>query len=53
MDVHEYQAKGVLEKYGIKVPPYGIASSKLEAEKVVKDLDLEQCLHHPVAGAAQ
>ncbi|MBB63767.1 MAG: ADP-forming succinate--CoA ligase subunit beta [Waddliaceae bacterium] len=42
MDVHEYQAKGVLEKYGIKVPPYGIASSKLEAEKVVKDLDLEQ-----------
>ena len=38
MNIHEYQAKDLLAKYGIPVPPGGVATSAEEAEKVAVDL---------------
>jgi succinyl-CoA synthetase beta subunit len=44
MNVHEYQAKEVLKKYGISIPAFGIASTREEAEQVVKDLSLKEAV---------
>ncbi len=38
MNIHEYQAKGLLDKFGVAVPKGGIAYTAEEAEKVAKDL---------------
>jgi succinyl-CoA synthetase beta subunit len=38
MKIHEYQAKGVLKKYGVAVPRGEMASSREEAEAVAKNL---------------
>ncbi len=38
MNIHEYQAKELLGKYGIPVPAGGVATSVEEAEKVAVDL---------------
>ena len=32
MNLHEYQAKALLQEYGIPIPPGGIAASAAEAE---------------------
>ena len=40
MNTHEYQAKQILKKYGVPIPPFGVASSVHEAEKVVDALHL-------------
>jgi succinyl-CoA synthetase beta subunit len=42
MNTHEYQAKEILKKYGMPIPPFGVAKSIGEAEKVIEDLSLEQ-----------
>ncbi len=42
MNLHEYQAKQILADYGIPIPDYGIASTKQEAEKICKSLNLSQ-----------
>jgi succinyl-CoA synthetase beta subunit len=38
MNIHEYQAKGVLRKFGVAVPDGGVAYTADEAEKVAKGL---------------
>ena len=39
MNVHEYQAKGLLRSYGVAVPPGGLATTPAEAEEVARGLD--------------
>ena len=38
MNIHEYQAKGLLKSYGVVVPNGGVAFSVEEADKIAKDL---------------
>ncbi|MDA0787322.1 MAG: acetate--CoA ligase family protein, partial [Proteobacteria bacterium] len=38
MNIHEYQAKGLLEKFGVSVPRGAVAYTPDEASKVAKDL---------------
>ncbi len=38
MNIHEYQAKGLLAKYGVAVPRGGVATSPEQAEAVARDL---------------
>jgi succinyl-CoA synthetase beta subunit len=38
MNIHEYQAKGLLAKYGVAVPRGGVAYTVEEAETMAKDL---------------
>ncbi|MCW0182675.1 ADP-forming succinate--CoA ligase subunit beta [Zavarzinia sp.] len=38
MNIHEYQAKALLAKYGVAVPKGGVAYTPEEAEKVARDL---------------
>ena len=38
MNIHEYQAKSLLAKYGVPVPKGGVAYTVDEAEKVAKEL---------------
>jgi succinyl-CoA synthetase beta subunit len=38
MNIHEYQAKSLLQKYGVAVPKGGVAYTPQEAEKVAKGL---------------
>jgi succinyl-CoA synthetase beta subunit len=38
MNIHEYQAKGLLAKFGVTVPRGGVAFTPDEAEKLAKDL---------------
>ncbi len=38
MNIHEYQAKGLLAKFGVTVPQGGVAFTPEEAENVARDL---------------
>jgi succinyl-CoA synthetase beta subunit len=38
MNIHEYQAKSLLKRYGVAVPRGGVAYTAQEAEKVAKEL---------------
>ncbi len=40
MNLHEYQAKKILKKYGVPIPEFGVASSVEEAKKVADELQL-------------
>lgn len=40
MNLHEYQAKKILKKYGVVIPEFGVAASRQEAQKVVDELHL-------------
>ncbi len=44
MNLHEYQAKKVLKKYGIPIPKFGVASNVEQAKQVVKELGLEKAV---------
>lgn len=44
MNIHEYQAKEILESYGVPIPPFGIASKNHEVEKVVHKLGLKEAV---------
>ncbi len=44
MNVHEYQAKGLLKKYGVAVPEGGVAYTPGEAEKVAAGLGGGVCV---------
>lgn len=44
MNTHEYQAKEILAKYGVKVPPFRIVSTMEEARSAVEMLGLEQAV---------
>ncbi|NCF81495.1 MAG: succinate--CoA ligase subunit beta, partial [Proteobacteria bacterium] len=38
MNIHEYQAKQLLAKYGVSLPRGGVAFTPEEAEKVAGDI---------------
>ena len=38
MNIHEYQAKSVLAKFGVAVPRGGVAYTPAEAEQVAQSL---------------
>ncbi len=42
MNIHEYQSKELLSKYGVKVPTGKVASSEEEAEQIAKDLGVSK-----------
>ncbi len=44
MNLHEYQAKQILADYAIPIPDFGIASTKSEAEKILRSLGLQQAV---------
>lgn len=44
MNLHEYQAKKILKKYGLPIPEFGVASSSQEARRVVDDLRLDEAV---------
>ena len=44
MNLHEYQAKEILKRYGIPIPAFGVASSAAEAERVADHLGLHQAV---------
>jgi succinyl-CoA synthetase beta subunit len=39
MNIHEYQAKEILARYGVPVPPGAVAETSKDAEAIIKDLD--------------
>jgi succinyl-CoA synthetase beta subunit len=41
MNLHEYQAKKILKKFGIPIPDFGVASSVEEAKRVAEELQLD------------
>ncbi len=41
MNLHEYQAKKILKRYGIPIPDFGVAETVEEAIRVGKELGLE------------
>ena len=44
MNVHEYQAKEVLKKYGVPIPAFGVASKVHEVEKCIGQLGLKEAV---------
>lgn len=44
MNTHEYQAKEILARYNIAIPPFGVAGSAPEVEKIIKDLGLKEAV---------
>ena len=44
MNLHEYQAKELLEAYGVPVPPFRVAREHQEVEKIIRDLRLKQAV---------
>lgn len=44
MNLHEYQAKLVLRKYGIPVPDFAVISDVSELKEIVEDLDLNEAV---------
>lgn len=44
MNTHEYQAKQILQKYGMPIPPFGVASNMKEVENVISQLGLTEAV---------
>jgi succinyl-CoA synthetase beta subunit len=44
MNLHEYQAKMLLEQVGIPIPKFGIASTRGEAVKIIEELQLQEAV---------
>ncbi|HSX38685.1 MAG TPA: ADP-forming succinate--CoA ligase subunit beta [Chlamydiales bacterium] len=44
MNLHEFQAKKILKRFGIPIPEFGIASTVEEAKKIADELDLNQAV---------
>lgn len=44
MNTHEYQAKEILKKYGIPIPPFWVASSLEQVEKILHENQLQQAV---------
>ncbi|MBN4066847.1 ADP-forming succinate--CoA ligase subunit beta [Simkania negevensis] len=42
MHLHEYQAKKLLQKYRVPIPPFGVAASAEEAVRIAERLSLEE-----------
>jgi len=44
MNTHEYQAKKILQKYGIPVPPFRVVSSLREVQNAIDDLGVSEAV---------
>lgn len=44
MNTHEFQAKEILQKYGIAIPPFGVASSLEQAKEILDKLGLQKAV---------
>lgn len=44
MNLHEYQAKLILMEEGVPIPPFGVAASRKDVEKVIRDLHLKEAV---------
>lgn len=44
MNLHEYQAKKILKRYGIPIPDFGVACSVEEAKQIAVDLELDSAV---------
>lgn len=44
MNIHEYQAKEILMKYGIPIPDFGVASNDKEVQEVIDALHLKEAV---------
>lgn len=44
MNTHEFQAKQILEKYNIPIPPFRVISDFSDLEKVMDEMNLEQAV---------
>lgn len=44
MKTHEFQAKYILEKYGIKIPPFRVVTTLEEAKKAIENLSLDEAV---------
>jgi succinyl-CoA synthetase beta subunit len=44
MNLHEFQAKKILKRYGIPIPDFGVAASIEEAERIGEALQLDQAV---------
>lgn len=44
MNIHEYQGKEILRKYGVAVPNGKVAYTPAEAEEIAKELETEVCV---------
>jgi len=44
MNLHEFQAKKILKRYGIPMPDFGVAGSVEEAEQIAKELELDRAV---------
>ncbi|MDN3506729.1 MAG: ADP-forming succinate--CoA ligase subunit beta [Simkaniaceae bacterium] len=44
MNVHEFQAKEILKKYGIPIPDFGVAANEKEAGEIVQKLGLKEAV---------
>ena len=42
MNIHEYQAKSLLTRYGIRIPPYRVAGNIQDVMKAIKELGLTE-----------
>ena len=53
MNIHEYQAKELLEKFGVATSPGKAARTPAEAERVARELattaEIDKCPKHPQA----
>jgi succinyl-CoA synthetase beta subunit len=44
VNLHEYQAKELLQACGVPVPPFGVAGKHQEVEKIIRDLHLKEAV---------
>jgi len=44
MNVHEFQAKEILKKYGIPIPDFGVAANEKEASEIIQKLGLKEAV---------
>lgn len=44
MNTHEFQAKQILEKYSIPIPPFRVISDFSDLEKVMEEMNLDQAV---------
>jgi len=44
MNLHEFQAKKVLKRYGIPIPDFGVAASVEESKRIADELHLDQAV---------
>ncbi len=44
MDLHEFQAKQILQKYGLPIPEFFVVSSVEEVDQLIRDHSLTQAV---------